>query len=486
MFSKYPSFVLLACLLLLAAALSGCEGNSAASSQNTAVAIYATNTVVQGLINGTATSKSYTPTPVPIAIQSTATMLHTPELRATMLAGTRTSTPPPSATASTITPHSTEMAGPTMAGPTNIPVTQPPVAALRAGEIDDNKLWDSYLLYRQDFAHKGYVVHNVDVSERYIIDVSDGQQQPVLGAHVRVYGNQALLSDTYTYANGQTLFFPKAHADTAALESFNVVVDKDGQSSQFTLKRGQQTTWAVALSGLQTPQDRPKLDVLFLLDSTGSMEDEIAQLQSNILSISSQIDSLPGQPDVRYGMVIYRDRGDDYITRIYQFTPDVKKFQSDLNGVIAAAGGDNPESVNAALHDAIHGVEWRGDTAVKLVFLVADAPPHLDYPDDFDYAQEMVTATQHGIKIYSLAASGLDTQGEYIFRQLAQYTMGHFIFLTYQEENKGGNDSSVDTSKPGDDTSMTVSKQQYTVELLDKLVLRLIKEELASLSRSKS
>src|SRR5207249_1532731 len=161
------------------------------------------------------------------------------------------------------------------------------------------------------------------------------------------------------------------------------------------------------LDNLKTPDKPVKLDVLFLLDSTGSMGDEIGKLQSNILSVSGQIGSLPMHPDVRYGMVTYRDRGDAYITQVYQFTPDVSKFQAGLSAVTAGGGGDTPESLNAGLHDAIRAVEWRDDTTIKIVFLVADAPPHLDYPDDYDYAQEMVEATRHGIKIFALAASGL-------------------------------------------------------------------------------
>jgi hypothetical protein len=189
------------------------------------------------------------------------------------------------------------------------------------------------------------------------------------------------------------------------------------------------------------------------------------------------------RPDVRFGMVTYRDREDSYVTQIYQFTPDINRFQSDLRRVQAGGGGDTPESVNAGLHDAIHGVEWRDDNAIKLIFLVADAPPHLDYPDDYDYAKEMVEATRRGIKIFSLAASGLDQQGEFIFRQLAQYTMGHFIFLTYEKEGQGQNQGTIDPSKPGDNTSMNVPKDDFTVELLDKLVVRLIRDELALLTR---
>jgi hypothetical protein len=114
-------------------------------------------------------------------------------------------------------------------------------------------------------------------------------------------------------------------------------------------------------------------------------------------------------------------------------------------------------------------VEWRSEDTVKLIFLVADAPPHLDYAQDYDYVEEMENAARNGIKIFPIASSGLDDQGEYIFRQLAQYTMGRFIFLTYEGPTNAG--------APGDVTTHHV--EDYSVENLDDLLVRLVEEELA-------
>jgi hypothetical protein len=217
------------------------------------------------------------------------------------------------------------------------------------------------------------------------------------------------------------------------------------------------------------------LDVLFLVDATGSMDDEIAKLKASILEISAQIDSLPERPDVRFGMVTYRDRGDVYVTRVNDFTPDVRVFQAELDKVRAQGGGDYPESLNEAIHRAIWDVAWRDEEAVRLVFLVADAPPHLDYEQDFAYDEEMVEAVRRGIKIIPIASSGLDDQGEYIFRQLAQFTLGRFVFLTYEEAGQP-------SSGPGTETDHHVEPQDYTVDVLDSLIVRLVTEELTVLS----
>jgi hypothetical protein len=217
------------------------------------------------------------------------------------------------------------------------------------------------------------------------------------------------------------------------------------------------------------PEEPVNLDVLFLIDSTGSMADEIDKLQASIQDIAARIDRLPGRPQVRFAMTIYRDRSDLFVSRSFDFTPDVRAFSEALAEVEADGGGDYPESLNEALHRAIHAPEWRGQDSVQLIFLVADAPPHLDYAQDYDYAVEMEKAAERGIKIFPIASSGLDDQGEYIFRQIAQFTQGCFIFLTYESPTNSG--------APGDTTTHHV--EDYSVDKLDDLVVRLVEEELA-------
>ena len=364
---------------------------------------------------------------------------------------------------------STVMATPVLGTP--VP-SQP--TTLNAGEIDDNAQWEHFTQYRTGFLQvSSQMARDVDVSQRQIITVSDGQRLPVLGARVLVYGSQELLAETRTYATGHSLFFPSAWTAALGQQAFRVIVQKNDTTVEFMLDPAADSEWQVTLDAVQQP-DRISLDVLFLLDATGSMADEITQLQTNILDISSNIAQLPGDVDVRYALVAYRDRGDDYVTRAYDFVPDVSDFQAQLNAVEADGGGDNPESLNEALHVAIQDMAWRQDDTIKLVFLVADAPPHLDYPNDYDYSQEMVAAAWKGIKIHPIASSGLKQDGEFIFRQIAQYSMGHFIFLTYQQGNAG---------EPGAERpDLAAGQDNYTVEQLDDLVLELITDEITALN----
>ena len=346
---------------------------------------------------------------------------------------------------------------------------QPRQSDLNAGEVDDNERWEDYLDYRRDY--RGPRVREVDVTERYTITVLDRGNRPVPNANVFVSTDRDTVFEGRTYANGKTQFFPRAFSRTGGAGLFRVYVEKDGESQYLDAERHSGDQWIVKLDLDSRDQSgRTPLDLLFLVDSTGSMSDEIERIKETLLSISERINDLPSRPDLRFGMVTYRDRGDQYVTRMYDFNSNVRRFIRNIEGVQAGGGGDYPESLNEALNVAIDDPDWRHEDAVRLVFLVADAPPHLDYAQDYDYSEEMMEANRLGIKIFPIASSGLDDQGEYIFRQIAQHTMGKFIFLLYDE---GGAPT----------TSHSVG--QYTVQQLDDLVVRIVEEELSHISQGR-
>ncbi len=362
------------------------------------------------------------------------------------------------------------------------PAPANPIQPLQAGEIDDNADWDTYQEYRRNYLQQygERFVRDVDTTDRQVIRVVDAEALPVLGACVQVFHGERLITESFTYATGLTMFFPNLREDTRYVDEFTVRATYGQTVAESTLDR---TAIGGALT-VELPLERqaaqPRLDVMFLIDSTGSMADEIAQLQDNILAISTQIDALPGDVDVRYGLVTYRDRTDSYVTRVFDFTDDVRQFQADLNTVVAGGGGDYPESLNQGLDESLNVVSWRGADTIKLVFLVADAPPQLRYEDDVEYSESMQVALGRGIKIHPIASSGLQPEGEYILRQIGQYTMGHFIFLTYE----GGVPGTPGEERPDLDVGEPEDPQgigDYSVAELDELVLRLITDELESL-----
>jgi hypothetical protein len=344
-------------------------------------------------------------------------------------------------------------------------------AALRAGSVDDNERFEEYLLYRQDALRSGIQVHDVDIRGRRIVRVTTPGGKPVVGATVRVRRDATVVAEAVTHADGRAFVFPPAPGDGGQQGSgaLRVEVERDGARADAVVTGSSEV--AVTLD-VDDPAP-PALDVMFVIDATGSMGDEIDQLKANVVSISDRLAALPGAPDVRFATTVFRDRDDAFVTRTFDFTPDGGAFQSALRAVVADGGGDTPESVNAALHDAIHKPSWRGGQTVGLAFLVGDAAPHLDYPDDADYAVEVFEAAKRGIKIEPIASSGLDDQGEFVFRQLAQLTGGRFSFLTY---------GAAGAPEPGDTTTHHVD--DYSVLSLDDLVVRLVTEEVAPLNGS--
>ncbi|MCZ7572157.1 MAG: VWA domain-containing protein [Ardenticatenaceae bacterium] len=343
-----------------------------------------------------------------------------------------------------------------------------------AGVVDDNEQWQAYLDYRA--RHDYLYVNDRDVSERYVVQVWDSAGQPVHDAVVRISAGQQFFFEGRTDASGRLLFHPRA-VDPQGRQwqagRFDVVASKGQARQHATFDRYSQEHWAMTLPGAPVAP-RAQLDLLFLIDATGSMADEIDKLKGSMGDIADQIAGLPERPDVRYGLVAYRDRGDQFVVRAYDFTPDLGAFQRTLAALRADGGGDEPESLNEALHRSLNDLHWRHDDTVRLTLLVADAPPHLDYGEPYSYDRDMIAAVRQGIKIFPVGASGLDEQGEYIFRQLAQFTGGKFVFLTYAQ---AGNPA----SGPGTETGHDVAN--YSVDTLDRLVVRLVREELARLPR---
>ncbi|WP_298834013.1 vWA domain-containing protein [uncultured Piscinibacter sp.] len=349
----------------------------------------------------------------------------------------------------------------------------PRTETVTAGMVDDNADFGEYLAYRQ--RRLGLPVRERDVTERYLLEVSDAAGRPVHDAEVAVQraGRHEPVMWARTDTGGRVWLHPRAFlAPDAADRSLGIAVRKGSAWSRATLVRGERAALQVRLGGASALVQRPRLDLVFLVDATGSMGDEIAKLKASMRAMSQQIAQLPGQPDVCWGLVAYRDRGDAFLTRSHDFTDDLGAFQGVLARVQAGGGGDTPEALNEALHETVHRLSWRRDAA-RMVVLVADAPPHLDDGGP-QYDVDMQAALAKGIKLFAVGASGLDPVGEYVYRQIAQYTAGRFVFLTYKEASEPG-------SGPGTQTPHDV--RGYSVQTLDKLIVRLVGDELAKLPR---
>ncbi|MBI2772809.1 MAG: VWA domain-containing protein [Burkholderiales bacterium] len=359
-------------------------------------------------------------------------------------------------------------ASPSFAPPQPQRQQQPPQQIVTAGMVDDNADFTSYLAFRD----RTRVEHRArDIRERYLLEVKDARGRGISDAEVAVQAPSGHAMWARTDTAGRVWLHPNAF-DPSRSPWYDVAVRKDGRQSSGRLQRGQKSAVEVVLEA-RPAEARARLDLVFLVDATGSMADEIDKLKATLRTIAADVARLPSQPDLCFGLVAYRDKGDAFLLRSHDFTNDLGAFQGVLNALHAAGGGDYPEAMNEALHETVHNLSWRGDGATRMVVLLADAPPHLDYGGPY-YDDDMLAALGKGIKVFSVGASGLDKQGEYIQRQIAQYTGGRFVFLTYAQAHHPG-------SGPGRETVHDVNN--YSVDTLDRLVVRLVSEELGKLAR---
>jgi Mg-chelatase subunit ChlD len=171
----------------------------------------------------------------------------------------------------------------------------------------------------------------------------------------------------------------------------------------------------------------PRVEVVFCLDTTGSMGGLIEGAKQKIWSICNQIAGGKPTPDLKVGLVAFRDRGDEYITKVFDLSDDLDAIHGHLKTFKAAGGGDFPESVNEALHVAVNKIKWSKDKeTLRIIFLVGDAPPHMDYPDDVKYPVTCKLACEREIIINTIQCGNHAETRKY-FRDIAAKAEGKFV-----------------------------------------------------------
>jgi Mg-chelatase subunit ChlD len=157
-----------------------------------------------------------------------------------------------------------------------------------------------------------------------------------------------------------------------------------------------------------TPGAAKRVEVVFVLDTTGSMSGMIHAAQEKIWSIASTLAQAQQAPEISMGLVAYRDRGDAYVTRVVDLNNDLDSMYAKLMDFAADGGGDGPESVNEALHVAIERMSWSQDPGTyRVVFLVGDAPPHMDYQGEVKYPEIVAAAAAKGIVVNTIQCGSM-------------------------------------------------------------------------------
>ena len=257
---------------------------------------------------------------------------------------------------------------------------------------------------------------------------------------------------TFTDANGYAYLYPEKIEDKYEVYITYNDVNKDKKKIKATIRNDD----VISLTDKTYKND--VIELMFVIDTTGSMGDEINYLKVEIDDVISEIQEKNPNTVIKLALLFYRDKGDEYVTRYFDFTQDIQKQKNNLSNQNANGGGDFEEAVYKALGEAVDK-QWSSSSETRVLVHVADAPSHDNEVKEWN--KNVLKLTKKGIKVISVASSGIDKKTEYFFRSQSMITGGCYVYLT-------------DDSGVGGTHIEATTEVKPVVEYLNKLLIRLI------------
>ena len=329
------------------------------------------------------------------------------------------------------------------------------VGLLTAGEWNPHEDWAYWKDQQKKQFQKAWELYP---TQRYQVEVFTTSGSPLANCSIELLNRKggtviwtarsdnqgkAILWNSLFRKKGRGKFSLRAHYQG---ESYTINSAQSRQVNRFEL--------AVDCPDLQ------EVDIQFVIDATASMQDEINYLKSEIQDVIQRVEQAHGDLNIRTSSVVYRDFGDEYLTQVAPFG-NLSSTLRFLQTQRAAGGGDTPEAVDYALEVALQQ-EWRSSAIARILFLVLDAPSRQESHNLQRLHRIMEQASQKGIKIIPITASGMDRSGEFLVQSLAAITNGTYVFLT--------DDSGIG------EVHLEAKVKSYKVALLNDLLVRLIKK----------
>ena len=241
--------------------------------------------------------------------------------------------------------------------------------------------------------------------------------------------------------------------------SITVAVEYYGQTfSQVLELKGSERLYNINLENVVLAEKPKTLDLLLTIDTTGSMGDEIKYLQAELKNVISRLDGL--NMNIRLALLFYRDLGDSYVTLDFDFTTNIDAQINNLSKQKASGGGDWEEAVDIAYDEATK-LNWSEDS-IKIMFHVADAPPHFTQSKIGLFVQSVQKFSKLGIRLVPITCSGIESKSEVLYRIAAMLTGGTYTYIT-------------DHSGIGNDHHESITGATV-VELLNEMMIRIITE----------
>lgn len=338
-----------------------------------------------------------------------------------------------------------------------IPGQQLQAGVLTGGEIRDLKNWDNWLRGLSD----GYMEKwSMVLKQRVSVYVHYGDT-PLGNIHVRLLQDETVLYEAVTDIEGNAYLFYQYAADSEEKPTGIQIQAADGSWLSYDYSQNYADNQVLDVE-LEQENQAVRVDLMYVIDTTGSMGDELEYLKAEIQDVIERAAEQTGA-EIRTSVNFYRDEGDEYVVKYYDFRDDAKEVAALVGEQSANGGGDEPEAVHTALDNALHQHSWSEDSTVKLMFLVLDAPPH----DDDEVKKQLLSLTEEaaamGVRIIPVAASGASEDTQQLLRSMAIMTGGTFIFLD-------------DNSGVGYGHTVTVKPEEYSSEYLNEMMIRIIGE----------
>jgi hypothetical protein len=345
--------------------------------------------------------------------------------------------------------------------------TQPSPRAglLTAGEWNDLHNWNRHwtdLLNDGEIAEYerlyGFYPHH-----RATLLLTNEQDIPVPDAAVQLQSaSGTILWEARTDNTGKAELWPALFAeksrDTAGLKA---IVRVNNREYPVTISK-------MAAKGfnhlkINTPCAAPKnADIVWAVDATGSMGDELEYLKTELLDVMARTRSTLPDINFRMGTVFYRDTTDEYLVKSSGLSHDTKKTVDFIKKQAAGGGGDYPEAVHTALEEAIFNQRWSDNAIARICFLVLDASPHNTPEVNASLQRSIREAARCGIRIVPVASSGVQKDTEFLLKFFGLATNGTYVFLT-DHSGIGGK-------------HLAPTTDEYKVENLNNLLIRLLTE----------
>jgi len=341
--------------------------------------------------------------------------------------------------------------------------------SLTAGDTDDNLNFITYMLYAERIWNEDAQVESNNqyplpmpdtVAGRISVSVTDEVSNAFPCASVRIASVESSAEvQLFTGSDGKLAVFPNLDDIGEGPWSLTATTP-DGQITSDTINDITSDS-PVEIIIPAVPVLPNAMDLAIVLDTTGSMCDEIEFLKSELRNvIRSFIDAIDRTIDLKIGIVFYKDTTDEYTTLVEDFT-DTDSALDALASQTCNGGGDYPEAVHDAWQQATN-LTWREDNVARVAFLIGDAPPHREDIDEAFAAA--LSLRKKGVRLYGLAASDTNDVLEYLLRMVALISHGRHMWLT--------NDSGIGNSK----TDAKVACFQVTD--LEKLLSRVLLGEM--------